>query len=145
VSGPSATIMSNNVESIETKFSHETKLVGGQGTEGIVRVIRQALRFRRITVAAEICTDDGETLSELRPTLAHIARFCGKPCSKSVGGPDPPMTQAMSTPNTETLFRSKPSNMCVALGVHDSNLGAQRDGEDHFDAIFAMRGLAIRR
>ena len=57
----------------------------------------------------------GKTLEEKRAakrvaTACHMTWVCGKPCSSSSGGPDPPCLRRMETSPASSVSSLNPSN-----------------------------------
>ena len=116
VSGSAAAVVADHVEAIEAEGAHERELVVGHGPERIVGVVGQAVGLGGVAVASQVGADHGVVPGQRGGYAAHIALVWGKPCRSSSGGPDPPITQDMSTSPTLRVRAVKLSNM---VGVRE--------------------------
>src|SRR5215469_8967779 len=76
-----------------------------------------------------------------------MARFWGKPCNMSSGGPEPPNVQAISVPATLTTLCSNPSNMIDCRYLRRSGeVGSPKCAfHDAFAVVFLVYGGKCHR
>lgn len=115
MSGTAAAIMPDQVKAFEAERAHEIELVGRHRLEGVIRFVGEATRLGGIAIAAQIGADHRMVRGQRRGHASPHRLVLREAVHSRSGGPDPPMTQAISASPTLMVRCEKPSNIAQIL------------------------------